>query len=289
MITAGVDLGGHRITAALVEKGRSLSRISEATSAREPDKVLAQIASMVKSLGAGTGTPVGVGIPGILDYKRETALSLPNFRGWDGLPVRKKLASLLNSPVVLENDANCYALGEGAPGGAAAELDHYLLFTLGTGVGGAVVLGGRLLRGAHGMAGEPGHMVVGEGEPCGCGSHGHLEAITGADALERRAAVLGLQPDMKYLWTRRRDPAVAPLWDRALEHLAKGIASAVHLLDPRAVVLGGGLSRGEGFLEALRPRVVEYLAPPFRKILDLRLSRLGDDAPVIGAAMMAME
>ena len=287
MIAAGVDLGGHRITAALVQRGRILRRVSEATSGREADRVLPQIASMVKTLGAPAETPVGVGVPGMLDRTRETALSLPNFRGWDGLPIRKDLASLIESPIFLENDANCYGLGEGAPGGAAAGLDDYVLFTLGTGVGGAVVVGGRLLRGAHGMAGEPGHMAVGEGEPCGCGSHGHLEAISGADALEKRAAALGLQPDMKYLWTRRTDPAVAPLWDRALEHLARGIASALHLLDPQAVVLGGGLSRGEGFLDALRPRVLDYLAPPFRKTFDLRLSRLGDDAPVIGAAMVA--
>jgi glucokinase len=185
----------------------------------------------------------------------------------------------------MENDANCHALGEGW-GGAAVGMDDFLLLALGTGIGGAIVTGGRILKGFHGMAGEPGHLVVGSGEPCGCGSHGHLEGISGADALERQARAMGLQPDLKYLWTRRTDPAVAPLWDRGLDHLAKGIASAVHLLDPQAVILGGGLSRGENFLAVLRPRVLDYLAAPFRKTLDLRLSLLGNDAATIGAAAL---
>jgi len=221
----------------------------------------------------------------MLDTLRETALLLPNFSGWNNLPVRKILSAKIGLPVEIENDANCYALGEGW-GGAAAGLTDYVLFTLGTGIGGGIVINGRILRGFHGMAGEPGHLVVGAGEPCGCGSHGHLEGISGADALERNAEGKGLQPDLKYLWTRRSDPSVAPLWDRALDHLAKGIASAVHLLDPQAVILGGGLSKGEGFLDVLRPRVIDYLASPFKKTLDLRLSLLGNDAALIGAAAL---
>jgi len=165
-------------------------------------------------------------------------------------------------------------------------MTDYILLTLGTGIGGGIVIGGRILKGFHGMAGEPGHLVVGSGEPCGCSSHGHLEGISGADALERTAKSMGLQPDLKYLWTRRTDPAVAPLWDRGLDHLAKGIASAIHLFDPQAVILGGGMSRGEGFIDVLKPRVVDYLALPFRKTLDLRPSLLGNDAPTIGAAAL---
>ncbi|MFA7364659.1 MAG: ROK family protein [Aminobacteriaceae bacterium] len=285
MRAIGIDLGGHKIAAALVEDGRIVQRLTEPTPGREPDDVTAQVAKMAGTLGAGPECPVGVGIPGMLDTLRETALLLPNFSGWNNLPVRKILSAKIGLPVEIENDANCHALGEGW-GGAAAGMTDYVLFTLGTGIGGGIVINGRILRGFHGMAGEPGHLAVGAGEPCGCGSHGHLEGISGADALERNAEGMGLQPDLKYLWTRRSDPSVAPLWDRALDHLAKGIASTVHLLDPQAVILGGGLSRGEGFLDVLRPRVIDYLASPFKKILDLRLSLLGNDAAVIGAAAL---
>ena len=285
MAAIGVDLGGHKIAAALVEDGRIVERISEPTSGREPDAILGQIAAMVKRLGACDERPVGVGIPGVLDAAREIALLLPNFTGWNGLPLRKMLSSRIGLPAALENDANCYALGEGW-GGAARGMTDFILLTLGTGIGGGIVVGGRILKGFHGMAGEPGHLVVGSGEPCGCSSHGHLEGISGADALERTAKSMGLQPDLKYLWTRRTDPAVAPLWDRALDHLAKGIASAIHLFDPQAVILGGGMSRGEGFIDVLKPRVLDYLALPFRKTLDLRPSQLGNDAPTIGAAAL---
>ena len=285
MRAIGIDLGGHKTAAALVENGRVVQRLTEPTPGREPDDVTSQVAKMARILGAGPECPVGVGIPGMLDTLRETALLLPNFSGWNNLPVRKILSAKIGLPVEIENDANCYALGEGW-GGAAAGLTDYVLFTLGTGIGGGIVINGRILRGFHGMAGEPGHLVVGAGEPCGCGSHGHLEGISGADALERNAEGMGLQPDLKYLWTRRSDPSVAPLWDRALDHLAKGIASAVHLLDPQAVILGGGLVKGEGFLDVLRPRVIDYLASPFKKTLDLRLSLLGNDAALIGAAAL---
>lgn len=285
MKAIGVDLGGHKIAAALVEDGHIVERIFETTSGREPDGVIAQIAALVRHLGASLGCPVGVGVPGMLDARRETALLLPNFSGWNGLPLRKMLSAKIGFPVELENDANCYALGEGW-GGAAVEMTDYILLTLGTGVGGGIVINGKILKGYHGMAGEPGHLVVGAGEPCGCGSHGHLEGISGADALERQARSMGLQPDLKYLWTQRTDPAVAPLWDRGLDHLAKGIASAVHLMDPQAIILGGGLSRGEDFLNVLKPRVVDYLSAPFRKTIDMRLSLLGNDAATIGAAAL---
>ena len=285
MKAVGVDLGGHKIAAAFVEDGLILDRISEQTDIREPDAVLGKIALLARSLGAGEDCPVGVGIPGMLDAGRAISLQLPNFPGWSGLPVKKILSSKIGARVEIENDANCHALGEGWQG-AAAGMTDFILFTLGTGIGGGIVVNGRILRGSHGMAGEPGHLVVGTAEPCGCGSFGHLEGISGADALERQAVAMGLQPDLKYLWSKRADPEVAPLWNRGLDHLAKGIVSAIHLFDPQAVILGGGLSRGEGFLDLLRPRITDYLAPPFRKVLDLRLSLLGNDAATIGAAAL---
>ena len=286
MRAVGVDLGGHNIAAALVEDGQILERLAEPTAGRTPEAVTDQIADMVSRLADAMGLPVGVGIPGVLDAEREVSLLLPNFTGWNGLRAREMIAARVGRPVKIENDANCYALGEGW-GGAARGLTDYVVLTLGTGIGGGIIIGGRIHRGFHGMGGEPGHIVTGTDEPCGCSSHGHLEAIAGADALERAAREAGLHPDLKELWTRRSEPAAAPLWARWLDHLGKGIATITHLLDPQAVVLGGGLSRGAGFLDALRPVVLDYLAPPYRRTLDLRTSSLGGDAPVIGAAALA--
>ncbi|MDI9369777.1 MAG: ROK family protein [Synergistaceae bacterium] len=286
MRAIGVDLGGHNIAAALVEDGHILNRLSEPTSGREPNIVVDQIASLMDKLGADLNLPVGVGIPGVLDRTRENTLLLPNFTGWDGIPFRRMLEAALRRPVKLENDANCYALGEGW-GGAARGMTDYALLTLGTGIGGGIVIGGKILIGSHGMAAEPGHIVTGTTEPCGCTSHGHMEAIGGADALEREAKGMGLDPDLKKLWPRRMEKRVAPLWDKWIDNLAKGIATIIQLLDPQAVILGGGLSRGEGLINALRPVTLDYLAPPYRSTLDLRTSALGGDAPVIGAASLA--
>ncbi|MFA7620464.1 MAG: ROK family protein [Aminobacteriaceae bacterium] len=287
MRAIGVDLGGHNIAAALVEDGHILERISEPTSGREPRMAIEQIASMAEKLGSDAKLPVGVGIPGVLDKEREVTLLLPNFTGWNGLPVRSTLSTILGRPVKIENDANCYALGEGW-GGAARGMTDYVLLTLGTGIGGGIVISGEILKGFHGMAAEPGHIVTGTTEPCGCTSRGHMEAVSGADALERQAKGMGLEPDLKRLWIRRHEETVSPLWTRWLDHLGRGIASIIQLLDPQAVILGGGLSQGEGLIDALRPNVISYLAPPYREYLDLRTSTLGSDAPIIGAAALAL-
>lgn len=287
MRVTGIDLGGHTLSAGLIEDGVLLERIGEWTAGRTPDKVLPQITRIVATLSKGASTPVGLGVPAMLDRTRGRTLLMPNFSGWDGLPLRRLLEEALGVPVSLENDGNCYALGEGGAGGAADGLGDYLLFTLGTGIGGGAVVDGRLLTGFHGMGWEPGHMAVGGAGHCGCGVTGHLEALCGADAIEREALSLGLPPDVRTLWVRRAEPLVVPLWRRALEPLARAIASAVQLLDPQAVVLGGGVSRGDGFIDELRPRVAALLAPPFRDRLDLRPALLGDDAPLLGAARIA--
>jgi glucokinase len=168
------------------------------------------------------------------------------------------------------------------------------MVTLGTGIGGGVVMGGRLLTGAHGMAGELGHMVLGRDELCGpgCRGLGHFEALCGADALERKAAEMGLmrvgEGSLKDLWLRRGEPHTAAFWDTALENLARGLASLVHIFDPELIVVGGGLRKGEGFMELLGERVPKYLGEPFRPTLKIRPSLLDTDAPVFGGAFCAL-
>ena len=143
------------------------------------------------------------------------------------------------------------------------------------------------MTGAHGMAGELGHIVLGHDEPCGpgCRGLGHFEAMCGADALERKATNMGLgsAPVLKELWRRKDDPAVAPLWDFALDNIARGIASLVHVFDPEFVIIGGGLRKGEGFMELLKARVPRYLGEPFIQTLKIRSSELDTDAPIFGA------
>jgi glucokinase len=171
-------------------------------------------------------------------------------------------------------------------------MSDYVVLTLGTGIGGGVVAGGRLLTGAHGMGAELGHMVLGKDEICGpgCRGVGHFEALCGADALERRAKEMGISqtPVLKELWERREDSAVAPLWDFALDTLARGIAALIHVFDPQAVILGGGLRKGANFMKLLEARIPRYLGEAFRQTLDLRSSALDTDAPIFGGAASAL-
>ena len=218
-------------------------------------------------------------------------MMITNFADWNGLPIRRMFEDATGVPVTVENDANAYALGEGFAG-AAKGISDYVVLTLGTGIGGGVVTGGRLLTGAHGMAGELGHMVLGQNEPCGpgCGGLGHFEALCGADALERRAKGMGLgaSPVLKDLWLKRDSPEVAPLWELALNDVARGVATLIHVFDPQLVVIGGGLHKGAGFMELLTARVPRYLGEPFRRALNVRGSELDTDAPIFGGAACAL-
>ncbi len=286
----GVDLGGHSFALGFAREGEVLSqREYETPRPRTPEAVSAALKERIDEMASGIKVHgIGIGVPGMLDLEREKVLRSPNFPGWEQLPLRMLLEKSLGIPVRMENDANCTALGEGVAG-AARGLADYVVLTLGTGVGGGVVIGGRLLRGGHGMAGEPGHIVIGGRRTCGCDGTGHLETVAGADGIEARAVELGLEPNLKSLWDQREDFRIRPLWDEVLEALASAVASLVHVLDPEALILGGGLGPAPGLIEALEPRVKRYLGEPYRTTLDLRPALLGKAAAVIGAASLFSE
>jgi len=286
MRALGIDLGGHFIKGALIEDGSVAARNTVPTpESRSPGDVIGAIVALVTKLDPdGTEKTVGVGFPGMLDGRRERVLQAPNFPLMVNYPFRSALAQACGRKVLLENDANCAAKGEWAAG-AARGLTDFAMLTLGTGIGGGIVSGGRLLTGAYGKAAELGHLAVGGDAPCGCGALGHAEAVFGADALGRAFSLAGIKGSLPGLWLRRDEPTVATVWDRALDALARLIASLVHVLDPQAVILGGGLSRNPGLVETLEPRVLRYTATPFRDTLDIRFSSLGDDAALLGSVL----
>lgn len=289
-LAIGIDMGGHYIKAALIEEKKILKRCKVSTSkTRAPEGVIDQLQRIIKQLQpSDNALPVGVGVPGFLDMGRQHVVLLPNFPNWEGLPLKCMLEDRLKTNVAIENDANCFALGEGLAG-LAKGLKNFVAITLGTGIGGGIVLDGKLLKGAHGYAGEPGHMAFGKDEPCGCGCRGHLEAISGTDAMERKAIRLGLPDDMEVLWPRRKEAAVAEIIRPSLDSISRAIASIVHLLDPEMIILGGGFSRAEGLLQELKPLVQSYLVPHFRDTFRLEISSLGNDAALLGAASLVQD
>lgn len=294
----GIDLGGHTVTAARVELDCSGSPVivqrarRETPASRGASDCIAAIAEMTAELAAGDSIEsVGLAVPGMLSSDRRHARRLPNFPPeWDDLDVVSALERALagcgtSAPVHAENDANCYALGEGYAG-AAAGMSDYVVFTMGTGIGMGVVIGGRLLTGSHGMAGEGGHIWSGGDDVCGCGGVGHLETIASADGTERRASAAGLPADMKKLWPMRHDPAVSAVLEPMIEAMARAVSSVIMILDPEAIVIGGGMSEAPGLLDAIDSASRTYMARPFRGLAQILRSSLGADAAIYGAASL---
>lgn len=282
----GIDLGGHTITMASFDNDLEICEILDLDT--PSSRTLADVASVLEDklsflLQGNICEGIGIGIPGMMDRKRQKVIKLPNFSGWEGADVPRVLKEIIGVPVYMENDANCYALGERYRG-LGRGVDDFIVFTLGTGIGGGIISDGRLLVGSHGMAGELGHIATGSKRTCGCGAIGHLETESGADGLERKALERGSRSSVISLWEERKQPDVAELWDNAFDSLARAICSCIHIIDPEMIILGGGISQAEGLLEYISPFIERYLVPSFRGKVSIRVSRLGNRAAVIGAA-----
>ena len=317
----GVDLGGTNLRIAAVdESGKVLEKVTAGTEGgRGRDAVLDEMCRAIqqaagKHAAAGKLAGIGVGVPGIIDMGTGMLRQSPNLPGWEDYPVRQEIEQRLGARVILENDANCAALGEKWLG-AAQDVDDMLMLTLGTGVGGGLVLGGRIWHGARGMAGEPGHInVLRDGHPCGCGSHGCLEQYASATAvvrLAREAVASGKAPglaqaDAAGKLTARAVFELAQQGDRPAQEVYKiagralgvVLAGLINLLNLPVYVVGGGVADAwEAFAPAMmdevgkRSFVYRATAPdskaPGRKTVVTR-ALLGSDAGLVGAARLPM-
>jgi len=299
MRLVGIDLGGKAIKAGAVsEHGEILARATIPSQLeRGADDLLARMAKLALELGAEHS--LGLGTPGLIDRSRGVVTSAPNLKSIEGVPLRDELARLTGigeRRVALENDANAAALGEHWIGAARGETDA-LLVTLGTGVGGGLILGGALYTGSGGMAGEIGHVVVeSDGRACGCGARGCLETLASASAAERRAIEAGLpraKPgDLGELASLARLGLAAErdLLRAIGRDLGRGLGAAVSLLDIRCFVIGGGFGAA---LDVLEPGIREGLrATSYGERLEsIRIvpAHLGNDAGWIGAAKLALD
>lgn len=309
-LALGIDLGGTAIKVGVVNRaGEILARASRATEAETgPEGVVERIALAVMDALHACGRElsdldgVGVGTPGICDAARGLVRSSGNL-GWKEVPLGRLLSRRLGVPVRLENDANCAAWGEQWCG-AARGCDDVILFTLGTGVGGALILGGRLYSGASGWAGELGHIrVMPDGPPCSCGLSGCLETVASAAAMGRAgqeavaagrspamariAAAQGGQVDARAVIAAARegDAAAAEILRRAGEYLGQASAMLISALNPALIVVGGGGAyAGDFLLEPMRRVIAEQAMPGPAGVVRVVQAALGNDAGLIGAA-----
>ncbi len=304
-LTVGVDVGGTKIAAGVVDTtGTIVEKQRKASPTADEQSLLRVIRELVEELRTRHEiTAVGVGAPGFVGADRRTVLFTPNLP-WREEPVADLLERELELPVVVENDANAAAWAEHVFGAGRGVPDQ-LLLTLGTGVGGGLILGGEIYRGGHGVAAEVGHLtVVRDGIPCPCGRHGCLEQYASGSALVRearaaagsgRAPVLldaaggdatAITGAMVTEQARAGTPEAVALFEELADALAIGIGSLVAVLDPDLVLLGGGVSEAGDLV--LRPTAAavarELTGGGHRPGPELRLAALGNDAGLIGAA-----
>lgn len=289
----GLDLGGTNVKWALVERNNEAAVVahgSEETRAADgPRRVVERLVEVgAVALGRARADSVGIGLPGVFDGDRGTAVFLPNLPGeWNGVEVAGPIGAALEAPASLVNDARAFAFGE-LRAGAARGCDTAVFVTLGTGVGGGVAVDGRLHLGL-GTAGELGHQTVIEDGPlCTCGNRGCVETLACAGAIAAAGGCATV--DEVVARAQAGDPRAQEALERSARYLGVALANTVVVLAPERIVVGGGVVAAGGLLfeplrEELRRRV--HVAPVER--VDVVPSALGPRAGAIGAALWAME
>lgn len=308
----GLDVGGTTMKAGVVDDaGKPLSAVSLPTEAHRGqafglDRMCETIRQAVAAAGLRLADvrAIGVATPGLMDIPAGVILDPPNLQPWRNVPVRDHVKGVFGVPTAFQNDANAAALGE-YWAGAGKGVASMVFFTLGTGVGGGIVLGGKVLEGRHSHGAELGHLKIEMTNPrqCGCGRRGCLEAYASATAVVKRAhEALNERPGASALHETMRavgeltardvflaadagDALAARLVEETAYYLAIGAMNAMHTIDPDMVVFGGGMTAaGEGFLERIRHHVRELAFPVPAAKTEIRYALLGTDAGFIGAA-----
>jgi glucokinase len=298
----GLDLGGTNLRAAAIGKsGEMLEKISGVTNFTEGrEAVLADIATAILTLREKYGPAglagIGVGVPGFIRIKEGFVTGSNNLPYLENFPVRDDLAQRIGAPVILENDANAAALGEQWIG-AGRGVDDLVLLTLGTGIGGGIISGGRVLRGFVGMAGEMGHMtVIPNGNPCGCGNQGCLEKHASATAVTAMAGMLHLGENLssKQVYELALQPGeigdkARTIWRIVGESLGAALATLVNAFNFPLYLLSGGMLPAWDLFAPHMMRVVEERSFTFRATRNetrIAQATLGNEAGLFGAAYL---
>ena len=310
-LTVGVDVGGTKVLGGVVDASGKVLATSRRDTPREGGSELTQTIAAValELMQEHSISAVGVSAAGFVSSDRKTMLATPNIADWNGVQLDLELTKLIGLPVVIENDANAAAWGE-AKFGAGRSQKHMMMLTIGTGVGGGIVINNELYRGAFGVAAEFGHLrVVPEGHLCGCGARGCFEQYASGSALRRHAReAISASPDLARNLLARGDGTIDGLTGQAItdaaregdavalaafqttaQYLGAGIASLAVLLDPSCVVIGGGvIDAGEILLAPTREAMKRYMPfagkHPYPEIV---AAELGNEAGLVGVADLA--
>lgn len=306
----GLDVGGSAMKAGVVDDhGSPLKSVSLPTEAHRGQEFgLLRMGEAIREAVSVSGlsladiSAIGVATPGLMDIPAGVILDPPNLKPWLNVPVRDRIAQMFGKPTAFQNDANAAAFGE-YWAGAGKGVSSLVFFTLGTGVGGGVVIDGKVLEGRHSHGAELGHLKIEMTNPrqCTCGRWGCLEAYASAIAVVKRANE-ALEGDRASLLRESRakgeltardifdaatrgDAIASEIVEKTAYYLAIGAMNAMHTIDPDMVVFGGGMiAAGDTFLDRIRHHVSELAFPVPAEKTQIRYAQLGTDAGFIGAA-----
>lgn len=304
-LAVGIDFGGTSVKYGVV-RGPEILHTGDpiiTSDFKGPKALIAEMTRRVHQLrGEFPGIEaVGIGVPGFVDVQRGVVHELTNVPGWKEVPVRNMLTESTGLPCFAENDANAMCFAEFVHG-AGQGARNLIAITLGTGVGGGLVLDGRLYRGSSFGAGEVGQMSIDwRGKEFVHGNVGALESYTGIGPLTKRATTLykkakikktedELSPRGLAAAVKQKDPVAMQVWDEFTSQLATGLVNAVWLLNPDRIVIGGGIAKaGKLIFDPLWKKMKKQLADSFIRQLKVVPAHFGNDAGIIGSAAVAME
>lgn len=291
MLVGAFDIGGTNIKyGVLNDQGEIRYKAKTATKAREGGRaVVKQIKEIVEQLRQAYNlTGIAISTAGQIDKRHGRVIhatgSLP---GYTGLNIKKKLETAFHMPVMVDNDVNCAALGEYWKG-VAKGVDHFLCLTLGTGIGGAIIMDGEVYHGAAYSAGEFGHMTLYPGgKACLCGDDGCYESYASSKALQQRAyqqMKANISLPVLFQQAKQGDGKAESVIDLWVQDVALGLKTLVHIFNPRLIVIGGGISeQGSYLLDKVQKHLYSRIMPSFRHSLALKLAQNGNDANLQGA------
>ncbi len=307
----GIDLGGTNIRAALVSaQGRVIKKINQPVgmhrSTRDSVKVIGTIVASLIQSADQKPQAIGVGVAGIVSADQGIVFASPHFPAWKNFSIKTYLQRIFSLPVFVDNDANNAALAEQWKG-TAKSWPHFMMLTLGTGIGGALIINSRIVHGDHGFTGEFGHMVIqSDGPPCPCGSRGCFELYASASGLRRQMMkvpglnfIRKLKPeDQLYaLAMTARNSNKSPkrlaalrLFENMGYYLGIGLASLVNVTGVQRIVLGGGLmGASDLFLSAAKKEMKRRIYKKTAEGICIKQAQLGSDAGVLGSAFAALD
>ncbi|NET08583.1 MAG: ROK family protein [Symploca sp. SIO2B6] len=286
----GIDLGGTAIKLGRFNRaGECLQSLTVDTpQPPTPEAVLAKFVDAIAHLDPGHQTlAIGIGTPGPTDVTGRIATIAINLKDWINVPMAEWLEAKCDRPVMMANDANCAGLGE-AWIGAGADFNDIILLTLGTGVGGAIILNGQLFTGHQGTAGELGLITFHpDGPDCNSGNNGSLEQYLSVQAIRRRT---GMEPKELGEKALAGDERAIAFWQEYGRDLGTGLASLLYVLTPEAVIIGGGVSASSDlFLPSAWDEIQRRVLPTSRPNLHIVTASLGNQAGMVGAAKLAWQ